>query len=324
MEARVGLEHAAAPGVEDARSTRVGFELVAALDQVLVPRPAQPIVPVDRDRLGALAVVVDPRREIRRHAVGEVAQVHVEAVFEAGDHLAEGPGERGERRHHLPQLGLRPLPRVERPHQIEVQLNGPEAVQQGGETIDLLVVGGHYTHVHGHALAARLEVLEGAEDPPERAGLLGGPLVALAGGALDADPPGEVASCLQDVVHELGACRLHPVGEDHDLLEAHPDRFTNDFEEPGLKCGLPAEERDLAVAHLAGLTDLLDDRAGGHRSGLAERGPLTADAEDTAVVAHVSELNLDLPVWLHRSNLLHRRGGENARSPVKACKIVAL
>ena len=154
---------AAALRVEDAVGAAGGLHLVAALDAVLVLRLAQRVALVHRDGEGGLALVVDPRREVRREAVGEVADVDVEAGrrgLEALDH-------RRERRHHVgvvrdggAQLVFGADAGVERAHHVEVNLPHAVGQEQRGEGRHRLVVGADHAHVDGDALALRLQLAD--------------------------------------------------------------------------------------------------------------------------------------------------------------------
>src|SRR5690606_5533159 len=103
-----------------------------------------------------------------------------------------------------------------------------------------------------------------------------------------------------------------------DLLEAEIDRLLDDPQEPRLERRFAAEQRDLRVPVLSGPTDLLQDRLDRHRTRLAESRSLPADAENTAIVAHVPKLDLDLALGFHgdrRSLAQDRRAFRERRLP---------
>ncbi len=147
VEALVGLEDAAAPIREDALGTGRRLDLVLALDEVLVPRTAERIVSVDRHGLRRLAVVVDHVSEVRRHAVGHVADVDVEALVEAFDHASQVRHHQAQLRHQRAELLLAALASVHRPHQVEVELRDAVGREERGEAIDRRVVRADDAHV---------------------------------------------------------------------------------------------------------------------------------------------------------------------------------
>ncbi len=311
--------HALAPRVEDARPAALGLRLVSPLPVVLVEGPVQRPKVVDGEGGRVVAAVVDEAREAGREAVGNVADVEVEVLGEAPRHLLERRDHVRIPRDHRAELVLRTHARVEGAHHVEVQLLHAVGRQEGRERADRLVVRADDAHVDGDALALAMQDLHRAEDAVERALLLGGPLVRLLGRALDGDAPGEetlaVPGGREDLVDERFACRLHAVREDDDLLEAEGDRVPDHVEESRLQRGLASQEGHLGVTVGAGLLPLGDLGAQVERTGAAEARLLAGEAEDATVVAHVTELDLDLLLRLHEANDTGGEGDGTCRSP---------
>src|SRR5690606_12985178 len=95
----VETEEPVAAALEHARAARVELDLVALLVLVLVPGDdREPAGTLGRDRVGLVAAVVDAVGPVGQLAIGQVADVDVEArslLVETFEHLAHDSGEVG-------------------------------------------------------------------------------------------------------------------------------------------------------------------------------------------------------------------------------------
>ncbi|MFT5356991.1 MAG: hypothetical protein ACI9KE_004218 [Polyangiales bacterium] len=302
----IGLEDATARIMHDALIAGRRFGLVTSFDEVLVPRLTELVVAVDGDGVRALPVVVNAMQECRRDAVGEVADVDVEArraLIEGADHGGHRRGVVRQLGHHIADFVLCALSGVEGSHHIEMELLDAVRKEQLREVRHRLQVRGDDAHVDGDVLSPRLQIFECTQDALERTALLRCVLVRFTGCALNGDSPGEVSAGGEDLIDDFRARSFDAIRKDDDLFKPKRYGFPHHGHELGLKGGFTTEESQLAVPVRVGLTQSFNDRRRRHGLRFAHRRALAAHAEHAAVVAHVAELNLDLLRRLHEGSL---------------------